>query len=814
MINTSLPPAFDLESQKQLARLLAKENIHIRVGNYSTAFFEPKTRVLGLPSWNVSDKNVADLLVGHEVGHALFTPVNGIAEFQSRFPDAPFDVCNIVEDIRIERMILDSYPGLITPFRNGYSYFLEKDFFKIAERDINKMDFLDRLNLKGKLRDLINIEFSIAELSIYKRCLKAETWQDVLNICADIIKMNKKRANNAASPGTKQQDQQKSPQLPSAEQSKHDEVDGDDDTIDLSKQQVPSEDGDSTSEGESKTSSNDDKQTAEDAKENPETASDDESSESEQASSEKYEDSSEQTSSEESEESEESSEKESETKQESSSDEKDESDSKQNQNDTECQNDSNTGEISNFKSETQRAFDSNLNDLHANCDFSSINNPIKSDFEKCIVDINTVREGRKKYLSRYNDIMTCDSFNESWLTFKASSKNIIASYTREFERKKSAYQYSRATQSTTGRINVNKLHAYRYDDQIFKSITNLADAKSHGMVFFLDYSQSMCSVIGSVVKQLLQLVWFCKAVNIPFVVYSFTSPTPDQCVKESDLILRPGENIDFRGANVAEILNSNLSKNEFEMACKEIYFNTVCCNLYNGFRSVYEYMSGTPLFEMIIIGAHLVREFQEKTRVQKVNTIFLTDGDGGPLVVAEAGVDRNFIKSSTPQTSTMKIWKWNKHVYQFTRRESYVSNYTALIKDFKAITRSNVICFFVPTGGKSDMIGKCTNAYITSEAYPAIDNWTKGHEIYANEMKKNKNEKYVYISGGFGFDGYFVMKNTQNMNLEDDSEFVVPSNVKLDSTAGRRNFAKAFTNHTVSKNDSRVFLNKFFDLIA
>jgi hypothetical protein len=225
-------------------------------------------------------------------------------------------------------------------------------------------------------------------------------------------------------------------------------------------------------------------------------------------------------------------------------------------------------------------------------------------------------------------------------------------------------------------------------------------------------------------------------------------------------------------------------------------------------------MSGTPLFETIIIGAHLVREFQEKTRVQKVNTIFLTDGDGGPLYTTETTLDKDFVKASTPQTSSMKNWKWNKHVYQFHRRESYVSNYTALIKDFKAITRSNVICFFIPTGGKNDLIGKCANAYITSDAYPLIKEWGQAYDNYSTEMKKNKNEKYVYIPGGFGFDGYFIMKNTQNMKLEDDSEFVVPSNVKLDSTAGRRNFAKAFTNHTVSKNDSRVFLNKFFDLIA
>jgi len=784
MINTSLPPAFDLESQKQLARLLAKENIHIRVGNYKTAFFEPVSRVLGLPSWNVADKNVADLLVGHEVGHALFTPVNGIFEFQQRFPNAPFDVCNVVEDIRIERLILDSYPGLITPFRNGYSYFLEKDFFSIANHNVDQMDFLDRLNLKGKLRDLINIDFSVAELAIYKRCCQAETWQEVLDICADILKM-KKESNNNQSQSSQSDQEPNATKLPSNEQS---QSEGDDDSFDPMSQQFEKE-SESQSEGESESEAEaEDKANATDkTKADSQDSSDDDADETDGES----------TDADDKEESSESEEQ---------SD--DQSDAKQNG--VDAQNDSSEGDTSNFKSETQRAFDSSLNDLHTDCDFSSINTPIKADFEKCIVDIDTFRQGRKKYLSRYNDIMTSVEYHESWLSFKASSKTVVASYSREFERKKSAFQYSRATQATTGRINVNKLHAYRYDDQIFKSITNLADAKSHGMVFFLDYSQSMCGVIGPVVKQLLQLAFFCKAVNIPFVVYSFTNPYNSYDPNRLP-IPRPGENIDFKHTSVCEILNSNLNKNEFETACKELYINSVWCN--RGFNSEYECMSGTPLLETIIIGAHLVREFQEKTRVQKVNTIFLTDGDGGQLSLNDSRVDTAFVKRDSHSYGA-KNWKWNKNTYAFYKRESYVSNYTALIKDFKNITRSNVICFFVPTGGKKDLIGKCANAYITSDAYPLIKHWKEGYDMYESQIKKNKAEKYVFIEGGFGFDGYFIMKNTQNMQLEDDKEFVAPSNANLDSTAGRRSFAKAFTSHSVSKNDSRVFLNKFFDLIA
>ena len=60
-----------------LPKLLAKENITIQHGNYSTAWFDIKNRVLGLPMWKDMGKDVYDLLIGHEVGHALETPYEG-----------------------------------------------------------------------------------------------------------------------------------------------------------------------------------------------------------------------------------------------------------------------------------------------------------------------------------------------------------------------------------------------------------------------------------------------------------------------------------------------------------------------------------------------------------------------------------------------------------------------------------------------------------------------------------------------------------------------------------------------------------------
>ena len=61
---------------------------------------------------------------------------------------------------------------------------------------------------------------------------------------------------------------------------------------------------------------------------------------------------------------------------------------------------------------------------------------------------------------------------------------------------------------------------------MFKKVTTLADGKDHGLIFILDWSGSMTHVMMDTMKQLFNLVWFCKKVSIPFEVYAFTNEYP------------------------------------------------------------------------------------------------------------------------------------------------------------------------------------------------------------------------------------------------------------------------------------------------
>ena len=81
---------------------------------------------------------------------------------------------------------------------------------------------------------------------------------------------------------------------------------------------------------------------------------------------------------------------------------------------------------------------------------------------------------------------------------------------KEFEMKKAADQYARASVSKTGSLDMGRLHTYKYNDDLFKKVTTLPGATNHGLVMFLDWSGSMQYNISGTMKQLFNLVWFCN----------------------------------------------------------------------------------------------------------------------------------------------------------------------------------------------------------------------------------------------------------------------------------------------------------------
>jgi len=91
-----------VDSKSILAKLMATENLIIEQKNVTTASFDVRNRILTVPILdNNISSNLYDLFMGHEVGHALYTPLEGM--LQARKDNLQSSIVNVVEDARIER---------------------------------------------------------------------------------------------------------------------------------------------------------------------------------------------------------------------------------------------------------------------------------------------------------------------------------------------------------------------------------------------------------------------------------------------------------------------------------------------------------------------------------------------------------------------------------------------------------------------------------------------------------------------------------------------------------------------------------------
>ena len=81
-------------------------------------------------------------LVGHEVGHALFTP-----DEDPPADSIPHQFVNVVEDARIEKLMKRKYMGLAKSFYKGYKELYDEDFFELDGEDITTFNLADRANL-------------------------------------------------------------------------------------------------------------------------------------------------------------------------------------------------------------------------------------------------------------------------------------------------------------------------------------------------------------------------------------------------------------------------------------------------------------------------------------------------------------------------------------------------------------------------------------------------------------------------------------------------------------------------------------------
>ena len=184
--------------------------------------------------------------------------------------------------------------------------------------------------------------------------------------------------------------------------------------------------------------------------------------------------------------------------------------------------------------------------------------------------------------------------------------------------KKNAKLHARSTISKTGIIDPLKLHSYKYAEDIFKKMSNIPNQKNHGMIFLLDWSGSMQRHIKSTVQQLLNLVLFCRKINIPFSVYKFVNNgeglfnnkhESKQNHPTAPFVLDSNTPNCDQTTRLVQLFSHKQSKSDFKRSAQNIYRSALYFGDYYDYRRRYNdpdyhsipripdkyYMSSTPL---------------------------------------------------------------------------------------------------------------------------------------------------------------------------------------------------------------------------
>ena len=181
-----------------IAKLLAEEDIFVIHKQMETAYFDVKNRELGLPIWKenaISDVE-EELMVCHEIGHALETPLTMLEDANLRNIEP--SVVNVLEDARIEKKVKNKYLGTVRIFNAGYDSLIKKDFFGTSGKDLSSFNLIDRINLffKGNT----DVVFSDEEKVWVDRTAKTETPDDVLDLAEELIAWMSENSKSMGNP--------------------------------------------------------------------------------------------------------------------------------------------------------------------------------------------------------------------------------------------------------------------------------------------------------------------------------------------------------------------------------------------------------------------------------------------------------------------------------------------------------------------------------------------------------------------------------------------------------------------------------------
>ena len=741
-----------------IAKLLAEEDISVVHKKTRTASFDVKKRELVLPIFKTEISNdVYDMFVCHEVGHSLWTPLDMLEKVHKEGIDK--SVVNVIEDARIEAMIQNRYPGSRKNFTQGYKELLQRDFFGIKNKDLSKLNVIDKINIYFKTG--LDVGFTVEEKLLADKVAKCKTADDVIKLAIEISGYHKKKTEEEKKKELKVNVPNNAPKQEESESNESDSGSSND-----AEEDVQDSSGDDMQDGQDDQADTGGHPKQEDKKEDGQVGREG----------------------------------------------------------------AGLGAKGDLVSHTDAAYQSAMdghNDYKAK-DRTYVNIPKKTDLSKLMVPYKTMLSDLKEHYKKDPDAVN-DYINKEYIKIVNDNKKVVQYMVKEFEMKKQADLYKRATVSKTGVLNMSKLHTYKYNDDLFAKMTTIPGATNHGMVMYVDWSGSMADNMEFTMKQLFNLIWFCNRTKIPFQVIAFSD-------REHRISNRYGESnhnkyqqdiilgdMCIEELKLIELFSSNMNKQEQEEQmknCMKMYhqwtsyhqsrFNDNYATLYDLSYVKEEYnLGGTPLNHALICAADVVENFQKQTKVQKTNVIFLTDGDSHSCEYVY-DYPREEYKDQTVQPISIPydhdiVYADKKRMVKAMSVDgmySYRGGQTKVLLDMlkKQLPTVNIVGFFVEGRGRHGRVDVNTICRKMG--------WSRGRDEQKilDAQKKLKKDK-VLVCTTQGYDEFYILPRGPLGATEDEV-------LTIKEGAKSNQIAKAFAKASGAKTLNRQLLNKFIGMVA
>ena len=447
-------------------------------------------------------------------------------------------------------------------------------------------------------------------------------------------------------------------------------------------------------------------------------------------------------------------------------------------------------------------------------------------WDDCI-ELQGQAENGKYY--EYNDPMPKDEMiaegKRRYKAFLSNTQPIINSMAQTFEMKKAAAANKKAQVAKTGKLNEDKLWAYQLTEDLFQKNMIVPNGKNHGILMYVDLSGSMSRQMPGTLEQMMNMALFCRKVNIPFDVYGFSNcrysekhPTPwseNKDMNRSILDAREDGEMVITDSNFAlvHMLSSTCKKSDFDNAMAYLLLMKLgyenrgywSDGLYGYIQNDYFRLGGTPLNSALILAPQIAKEFQKTYNVEKLTTVFLTDG-GATDSITYRDSDREHRAVASVYGEPIAI-KHQGSTTQLPNKGGYsrrdgVTTLT-LVEFYKNITGSTLINFHIVDGKRENFYSE----YVSTD-------WMEGinpahyvtNEFIDGTWKEVLKNKFTVVEPAFGYDARFLLKGQKDLEVG-VQELEVKSNKKGDLLRGFKKFSKG-------KSTSRTFLNQIIELVA